>query len=63
LGDKILKLFDADPGWKKFDSVIRDKHSGSATLDFRNTNDQWRRKKMEKMPLPYCFAEFKFKRH
>ncbi len=36
---KILKFFDADPGWKKFGSgmekfrsVIRDKHPGSATL-------------------------------
>jgi hypothetical protein len=40
---KILKFFDADPdpgifltldpGWKKFGSGIRDKHSGYATLD------------------------------
>jgi hypothetical protein len=37
---KILKFFDADPesfltqdpGWKKFGSVIREKHPGSATL-------------------------------
>jgi hypothetical protein len=34
---KILKFFDADPGWKKFGpgkekSRIRDKHPGSATL-------------------------------
>jgi hypothetical protein len=29
---KILKLFDSDPGWKKFGSGIRDKHPGSATL-------------------------------
>jgi hypothetical protein len=33
---KILKFYDADPGWKKFGSVmdkmwIRDKHPGSAT--------------------------------
>jgi hypothetical protein len=36
--DKILKFFDADPGWKKFGSGmgksrIRDKHPGSATLE------------------------------
>jgi hypothetical protein len=30
---KILKLFDADPGWKKFGSWMRDKHPGSATLE------------------------------
>jgi hypothetical protein len=42
-GVKILKLFDADPGWKKFGPGIRDpgwkkvrsgiryKHPGSAT--------------------------------
>ncbi len=31
---KILKFFVADPGWKNSDpeSVIRDKHPGSATL-------------------------------
>jgi hypothetical protein len=29
---KILKFFDADPGWKKFGSWIRDKHTGSAIL-------------------------------
>jgi hypothetical protein len=34
---KILKFFDADPGWKQFGSGmeksrIRDKHPGSATL-------------------------------
>jgi hypothetical protein len=29
-GVKILKFFDADPGWKKF--RIRDEHPGSATL-------------------------------
>jgi hypothetical protein len=34
---KTLKLFDADPGWKKFGSGmekirIRDKHLGYATL-------------------------------
>jgi hypothetical protein len=29
---RILKFFDADPGWKKFGSGIRDKHPGSATL-------------------------------
>jgi hypothetical protein len=29
----ILKFFDADPGWKKFGSGIRDKHPGSATRD------------------------------
>ncbi len=29
---KILKFFDADPGWKKVGSGIRDKHPGSATL-------------------------------
>jgi hypothetical protein len=29
---KILKFFDADPGWKKLGSGIRDKHPGSATL-------------------------------
>jgi hypothetical protein len=28
----IHKFFDADPGWKKFGSVIRDKHPGYATL-------------------------------
>jgi hypothetical protein len=27
---KILKFFEADPGWKKI--RIRDKHPGSATL-------------------------------
>jgi hypothetical protein len=31
-GVKILKFFDADPGWKKVGSGIRDKHPGSATL-------------------------------
>jgi hypothetical protein len=36
---KILKFFDANPGWKKFGSGmekirIRDKHPGSATLAF-----------------------------
>jgi hypothetical protein len=30
---KILKFFDADPGWKKLGSVIRDKHLGSASND------------------------------
>ncbi len=30
---KILKFFDADPGWKKFDTW--DKHPGSATLIIR----------------------------
>ncbi len=42
---KILKFFDADPGWKNSDpeseiekSLIRDKHPGSATLDFRKNN-------------------------
>jgi hypothetical protein len=29
---KMLKFFDADPGWKKFGSVIRDKHPGFTTL-------------------------------
>ncbi len=29
---KMLKFFDAYPGWKKFGSDIRDKHPGSATL-------------------------------
>jgi hypothetical protein len=34
---KMLKFFDVDPGWKKFESgmekiLIRDKHLGSATL-------------------------------
>jgi hypothetical protein len=34
---KILRFFDADPGWKKFRSGmekirIREKHPGSATL-------------------------------
>jgi hypothetical protein len=29
---KTLEFFDADPGWKKFLSGIRDNHSGSATL-------------------------------
>jgi hypothetical protein len=32
---KILKFFDADPGWKKFGSWIRVKHTGSATLEIR----------------------------
>jgi hypothetical protein len=31
-GVKILKFFDADPGWKKLEFGNRDKHSGSATL-------------------------------
>jgi hypothetical protein len=31
-GLKQLKFFDADPGWNKFGSRIRDKHPGSATL-------------------------------
>jgi hypothetical protein len=31
-GVKIFKFFDADPGWKKSGSGIRDKHPGSATL-------------------------------
>jgi hypothetical protein len=40
---KILKFFDADPGWKKFGSGmekirIRDKHPGSATLVQRKNN-------------------------
>jgi hypothetical protein len=30
---KILKFFNADPRWKKFESRIRDKHPGSATLE------------------------------
>ncbi len=30
-GLKILKFFDADPGWKKVGSRIRDKDPGSAT--------------------------------
>jgi hypothetical protein len=34
--NKILKFFDADPGWKKFGSEIRDKHPGSATLVHSN---------------------------
>jgi hypothetical protein len=29
---KKLKFFDADPGWKKFGSCIRDKNPGYATL-------------------------------
>jgi hypothetical protein len=29
---KILEFSDANPGWKKFGSEIRDKHPGSATL-------------------------------
>jgi hypothetical protein len=29
---KILQFFDADPGWKKFGSGVRDKHPGFATL-------------------------------
>jgi hypothetical protein len=29
---KILQVFDADPGWKKIGSGIRDQHPGSATL-------------------------------
>jgi hypothetical protein len=29
---KILKFFDADPGWTKFGSGSRDKHPGAATL-------------------------------
>jgi hypothetical protein len=40
-GVKILKFFDADPIWKKFgsgmekfESGVRNKHPGSATLDF-----------------------------
>jgi hypothetical protein len=33
-GVKILKFFDdPDPGWKKVESGIRDKHPGSATLN------------------------------
>jgi hypothetical protein len=37
LGIKILKFFDADPGWRQFGSGmkksrIREKHPGSATL-------------------------------
>jgi hypothetical protein len=37
---KILKFFDADPGWEKFGSGmenfrIGDKHPGSATLEIR----------------------------
>jgi hypothetical protein len=31
-GVKILKFFEAHPGWKKFESGIRDKHPGSSTL-------------------------------
>ena len=31
-GLKILKFFDADPGWKKVECGIRDEHLGSATL-------------------------------
>jgi hypothetical protein len=33
---KILKFFNVDPGWKKFVTGIRDKHSGSATLPYSN---------------------------
>ncbi len=29
---KFFKFFDADPGWKKFGSGMRDKYPGSATL-------------------------------
>ncbi len=29
---KMLKFYDADPGWKKFGSGIPDKHLRSATL-------------------------------
>jgi hypothetical protein len=29
---KILKFFDADPGWKKYGFGISCKHPGSATL-------------------------------
>jgi hypothetical protein len=29
---KILTFFDADPGWKKFGTAIRDKHPEFATL-------------------------------
>jgi hypothetical protein len=35
---KILKFFVADPGWKKFGSVIWDKHPGSATLPLATNN-------------------------
>jgi hypothetical protein len=31
-GVKILKFFDADPGWKKFGSGIWYKHPGSTRL-------------------------------
>ncbi len=30
---KILKFFDADPGWKKFGSGIKDKHHGIPIRD------------------------------
>jgi hypothetical protein len=40
---KILKFFDADPGWRQFGSGmeksrIRDKHPGSTTLHQRIKN-------------------------
>ena len=43
LGVKILKFFDADPGWRQFGSGmeksrIRDKHPGSTTLHQRIKN-------------------------
>ncbi len=33
----VLKFSDADPGWKKFGSGIRDKHPGFATLYFTSS--------------------------
>jgi hypothetical protein len=34
LGVKILKFFDADPGWKKF---------GSGILDGKNSDPGWKK--------------------
>jgi hypothetical protein len=46
LGVKILKFFDADPGWRQFESGmeqsrIRDKHPGSATLAPNIAESKW----------------------
>jgi hypothetical protein len=45
---KILKFFDADPGWKKFGSGIRDKHPGSTTLHTAYHNQLDRNQKLNR---------------
>ncbi len=52
---------NSDPGRKKFGSGISIPDPQHWVFAIKMTSGE--EKKMEKMPLPYCFAEFKFKRH